>query len=196
MGDVAAVEVIPDDLAAVADALGKGPFAARRIIKGREAAAAVEEAVTDLAAIKEISDDLAAVVESAGDRAAVGLDDGRGIVKGGVGAAVVCETVSSADAVVVIANDFARAVDALREGAPGTGGIIDGGGVAAAVEETARAAIPDNLACVPNPLRRGCAVQGAPGIGNRQRDSADVKTLPAAPLAAVVGAHPQQVGSR
>src|SRR6478672_6777354 len=157
------VDIIPDDLAHVVDARGKGAPSGQRIVECGESAVVrvVEEAVLD--SIKDVfaieSDDLARIVDAEGLRSgAQGIVDGRvktvgkeetvpyvcvsddlahvvdaqgkgdpsGQINGRIKTAAV-EVAADAAAVPVAPHDLARGVDAIRNGALGVQGIVEGG---------------------------------------------------------------------
>ena len=104
----AAIDVIPDDLARVVDALGHGAFGAERIIDGGVGAATIEEGVRHLTAVEVIPDDLARVVDAFCNRAA----DTQRVFKGGVVAPAVEEAIVPAVALIT-PHDLASVVDAV-----------------------------------------------------------------------------------
>src|SRR5262245_12899977 len=85
MGCAAAINVGPDDLPLVVDALRKGATGPQGIVEGGISPAAVEEAVGCAAAVNVESDDLALVVDALRTRAlAAALGAPQGIVEGDV----------------------------------------------------------------------------------------------------------------
>src|SRR5215831_16685343 len=83
MGCAAAINVGPDDLPLVIDALRKGATGPQGIVEGGISPAAVEEAVGCAAAVNVESDDLALVVDALRTRAlAAALGAPEGIVNG------------------------------------------------------------------------------------------------------------------
>src|SRR5262249_3802541 len=82
MGCAAAINVGPDDLPLVIDALRKGATGPQGIVEGGISPAAVEEAVGCAAAVNVESDDLALVVDALRTRAlAAALGAPQGIVE-------------------------------------------------------------------------------------------------------------------
>jgi hypothetical protein len=123
------------DLARGVDALRIRTLRGKRIVKGDEAAAAVQKSVRCDGGVVVDPDDLARIVDADQD----GPLHAQGIVNGGVSAAAVRVVEEAVDAgvVFVVSDDQAGGVDVVCSRAGGGEGIIEGGvraAVAAAQE--------------------------------------------------------------